>query len=109
MRNGLVELMEDMEKRAKRLAYRSQRLMTAALQAALECNIPKVQGDDFTASVGQSKGKVIISDEAQLPDEAFRTKREVNRSWIRDQLLTGVEVPGAEISNGEPNWTIRTL
>ena len=108
MRNGLVELMEDMEKRAKRLAYRSERLMTAALQAALECNIPKVQGNDFTASVGQSKGKVVISDEAQLPDEAFRTKREVNRSWIRDQLLTGVEVPGASLSNPEPHWTVRT-
>ena len=107
--DGLGELMEKMKKRAARLHYRSERLMAAALQAAQETGVKKVIAPDFVASVGQSKGKVVIVDEAQLPDDAFRTKREVDRSWIRDLLLTGVDVDGAELSNPSPNWVVRIL
>jgi hypothetical protein len=83
--------------------------MVAALQAAQECGIAKIKAPDFTASVGKSQGKVVIVDEERLPNQAFRTKREINRSWIRDQLLTGVDVAGAELSNGETHWTVRTV
>lgn len=109
MREGLTDLMNEMRKRAERLDYRVERLMAAALQAAQECGITKITAADFTASVGKSQGKVVIVDEAQLPKECLRTKYEINRSYIHDQLLTGVAVPGAELSNPKPHWTVRTV
>jgi phosphoribosylaminoimidazole-succinocarboxamide synthase len=109
MRNGLLELMTRMKERAERLDYRAQRLMAAALQAAQECGIKKITAPDFTAGIGQSKGKVVIVDEALLPDYCFRTKREIDRAYVRDELLTGVDVPGASLSNPEPHWTVRSV
>ena len=109
MRAGLSDLMETLRKRSERLKARSERLMAAALQAAQECGIKKITAPDFTANVGQSQGKVVFVNESLLPQDCFRTKYEINRSLIRDRLLTGVDVPGAELSNPEPHFTVRSL
>lgn len=109
MRDGLTDLMNLMKKRAERLNARCERLEAAALQAAEECGVTKITVPDFTASIGAGQGKVVIVDEAQLPQDCLRTKYEINRSLIRERLLTGVDVPGAELSNPISHWIVRVV
>jgi hypothetical protein len=50
---------------------------------------------------------VIITDEAALPDNVVRIKREPNKTLIRELIDQGVAVNGAELSNSEPSLAMR--
>ena len=61
-----------------------------------------------SASVMVGKPGVVITDDAAIPDEYVHTKREPKKTLIRDDLLQGVVIPGAELRNPMPYITIRT-
>jgi hypothetical protein len=50
--------------------------------------------------------KVIVTDEAVLPDNCVRIVREPNRTAIKEHLARGEPVPGAELSNAEPSLAV---
>lgn len=61
------------------------------------------------ASLSRSNGprRVIITDEAEVPESYCRIKREPAKDIIREALEAGEYVPGAALSNGET--TLRVL
>lgn len=89
---------ERQQKAMRELAYR---LMEAA-------DIRKRELAEATLSIRQGTPKVIVTDEAIIPDILMRIKREPDKARIKDLLAAGQEVRGCTLSNGEPSISIRT-
>ena len=105
--SGLAGMIEDMEARKARFVkrvttYRAliERIMSAA-------DISKLPLPEATLSLRPSPPRVVIANEAAIPDEYWRTKREPNKTAIKDALRDGVTIPGAFLSNGEPALSVR--
>ncbi len=75
------------------------------MQAA---NVRSLVLPEATLSVGTGPPKVIITDEAKVPDIMCRIVREPMKNKIRQAIKDGETVPGAVLSNGEDRLTIRT-
>lgn len=110
-KDGLKKRMIEMADRLQRLLDRADKLGALALWAAQEAGLPpKIMAPDFTASIVTPKhGKVIITAQAALPDRYIRRKVEESpdKKAIGEALAGGEMVPGAELANPEPHWTIR--
>ena len=50
---------------------------------------------------------VIITDESQIDEDFFRVKREPDKKAIKEALEVGINVRGAEMSNGGETLSIR--
>lgn len=105
--SGLAGMIEDMEARKARFVkrvttYRAliERIMSAA-------DISKLPLPEATLSLRPSPQRVVIANEAVIPDEYWRVKREPNKTAIKDALRDGVTIPGAFLSNGEPALSVR--
>lgn len=103
-----AKLAAEKRERAARFGQRALKRREAALSLLQAADIPKLEQADFTASVGKSRGKVIVADEAALPDAMFRTTRSPDKTAIGEALKDGKTVPGALLSNPEPTLTVRT-
>lgn len=58
-------------------------------------------------SVTPGKDSLKITDEAKVPAKYTQTKIVLNNAAIKAALLSGSEVPGAEIVTGAPYLTIK--
>jgi hypothetical protein len=97
-----------LQKRKLYLEFRAARKRALALYAMTEGNLPPITQPDFSAHIGRSRGKVIITNEEALALEFVRLKREPNKKAIGDALRNGDTVEGATLSNPEPTLTVRT-
>ena len=80
-------------------------LMFSALQWA---DLRKAELPEATLSIRDGVAKVVIVDEAQIPDDFMRIRKEPNKTAIKDALISGMqEVPGAAMSNIEPVLMLR--
>ena len=104
-----IEGMKDeLDERRRRYELKAEKLRSAALHAAIECGETKIIAPDFTATVSPGKRKVVITDEAAVPDSMCRIKREPSRTAIMDAISAGLSLPYATLSNPIPFWTVRT-
>jgi Siphovirus Gp157 len=99
---------DDLDERRRRYEARADKLRAAALQAAVECGETKIVAPDFTATVSPGRRKLVITDEAQVPDTFCRVKREPNKAAIMDAIEAGMTPEWATLSNRQPFWTVRT-
>lgn len=104
---ALAGIVKDNRERKARLDNKAERLRGVVLQAMGELGLKKLDGPDLTATVGAGKPKVVITDEAALPDDACIFKREPSKTAIAAALAEG-PVNGAEWSNPVPVLTVRT-
>ena len=109
------DLMEGAKERARiinaRAAhYAAQKDQLRALAYAIMDTIgeAKLKLPDLTASISAGKPRVNIVDEALIPDEYVRIKREPNRAEILAGMVLGELVPGAELVPPVPTLTVRT-
>ena len=73
------------------------------LKANMEdSGITKISGLLFTISIQNNPPSAVIDDELQLPPKYMEeeVKIKVNKSQIRQDLLSGVEIPGAHLEKG---------
>ncbi len=104
---ALEGIIKDNRERKARLDNKAERLRGVVLQAMAELGLKKLEGPDLTATVGAGKPKVVITDEAALPDDACVFKREPSKAAIAAALAEG-PVSGAEWANPIPVLTVRT-
>lgn len=71
-------------------------------------NIPKHVAADFTLSIRAGAPSVAITDEAKLPESAWKVTRSIDKAAIRAALKSGAAVPGAEMAAGMPSLSVRT-
>lgn len=90
--------------RAKRRVETMRGLLLTVMEAA---GTQKWKHPEFTVSVSAGRPGLIITDEAALPDECFRTVRELDKSKTKQLLSEGIPIAGAEMANGMPQLTIR--
>lgn len=72
-----------------------------------ESNITSVKTVEGNVSVVNSPEKVIIIDEAAIPDEYCRIKKEPDKTAIKKALNSGKHISGASLSNGGTTIMIR--
>ncbi len=104
---GTSEHIAKLQKRKQYLEYRAVRKRAMALYAMQEGNLPRITQPDFSAHVGRSRGKVIITDEDALTLNYVRYKKEPDKTAIGEALRKGDTVEGATLSNPEPTLTVK--
>jgi hypothetical protein len=99
-----VDALQSRRTRFERREQALRDLMFAMLQLA---HLKRLEMPEATVSVRVGVPKVIVTDEAALPDEYCRIKREPDRGKIKQTLSEFKPVPGATLSNAEDTLAIR--
>ena len=106
---ALKAIMARMSDRCKRIADRAKAKRSMVAETMAETGVKKITAPDFTISQTYAKQSVVVSEVADLPSWAIRTKTitEPDKDAIRIALAQG-PVPGASFSNAYPTITVRT-
>jgi hypothetical protein len=104
---ALAEMQAEMRERKARFEKKADGLRAAVRWALGELGMKRLEAPDFTATLGSGKPKVIVTDDAALPDSLCRIKREPDKTALLAALQAG-PVVGAELGNAEPVITVRT-
>lgn len=103
---ALGELIDGMTARKRRLAEGAQAMRLAVLHAMQEVGLRKIAGADMSASIGAGKPKLLVIDEALIPDEYVKITREARKADIAKVLASGQDVPGVAFGNPAPFLSI---
>ena len=104
---GLQQLESDYAKRRRRFSARAEARREAAFDLMQALNLRKVERPEFTLSVSPGKPAVIISDQATIPQQYFRVKREPDKAAIAKALEAGERIIGASFCNAAERLTVR--
>lgn len=97
---------EQLKKREVRFANRRDVVRKYILRIMEAANLRRVERPAATVSIAAGRPKVIITDEAAIPPAYHRIKTEIDKESIAKTLKTLGEVPGATLSNPEPQLRI---
>jgi len=104
---GTEAIMAEMKARRVRYELRIEAARTLAFKLMQQANVRKIELPIATLSIRAGQPRVIITDEAALPEHCIRVKREPDRVLIKDLIGQGVPISGAELSNAEPTLAVR--
>ena len=101
--DATIEEIKTRRGRFERIDEANRRFMFNMLQWA---NLRKLELPEATLSIRAGMPKVLILDEAIIPDEFCRIRREPDKIKIKAALETG-NVPGTALSNAEQVLAVR--
>ena len=104
---GIDRYVLELQKRSARIERRVEAFRSLAVKIMEYGAIKKAELPEATLSIRPGTPKVIVTDEALLPDKCVRIKREPDKTTIKDLLSKGAQIPGAVLSNSEPSLSIR--
>lgn len=93
--------------RQERFERREKAMRALAFKVLEAADLPKVELPEATLSIRAGQSKVIITDEAVIPDVLCKITRAPDKARIKELLKQGQSVRGAELSNTEPTLSIR--
>lgn len=99
--------MDNLKERRERFERREKAMRALMFSALQWADLTKVELPEATLSIRNGMPKVLITDEAQIPDEFMRIKKEPDKTLIKTALNNFEEVPGAAMSNIEPVLAVR--
>src|SRR6185312_13606821 len=99
---AIAEMIDTLKARKRRLEEGARTIRLAALHAMLEAGFKKLAAPDMTVSVGSGKPKIVIVEEALIPDDLCRVTRASSKTDIARALAEGREIPGVTLGNPEP-------
>ena len=105
--DGIGNLIATLKARSDRLEQRSDAMRALAFKVLVQAGVKKLELVAATLSIRAGQPRVIITDEARLPEQFVRIKREPDKHLIASHLKAGEPVPGAELSNSEPTLAVR--
>jgi len=105
--DGIKRLLADLRERNDRMERREESLRALAFKVMQEARLPKAELPEATLSIRQGPRKVVVINEAEIPDGCVRIKREPDKIQIKQLLQAGDHVPGCVLSNAEPVLAIR--
>lgn len=108
MADAIASRIAELESRRDRYSRREQAMRVLAFKVMEAANLRKVELPEATLSIRAGTPKVIITDEAIIPDLLCRITRSPDKTKIKELLTNGDPVQGAELSNAEPTLAIRT-
>jgi Siphovirus Gp157 len=106
---GLRLRVDDMKERLSRLELRAAKKRQLALDAMTEVGLTKLEQPDFTASARAGFPALVVIAEDRIPEAYWLPQPpKLDRQAILGELKSGVEIPGAQMSNPKPVLTVRT-
>jgi hypothetical protein len=108
MAAALKIIIDDNVSRKQRFEAKAERLRSLALWAMQEATLPKVESPDMTISQMPGRAKVIITDDALVPDEFCKIERTPKKNEIAEELKSGRFVGYAAFSNVVPILKVTT-
>lgn len=105
---ALSSRMKDMAERKSRLQARADKRRAIALALMSAVEMPRVEMPEFTASPRMSPPKVVVTEEALLPDAFVRVTKAPDKVALREALARGENIPGAMLGNGHLSLSVRT-
>jgi hypothetical protein len=105
--DGIETKMDQRKARKARFEQRYEAMRALAFKLMQQANLKKLVLPTATLSIRAGTPKVIITDEAALPENCIRIKREPDKVLIKELISQGVPISGAEMSNAEPTLAVR--
>jgi hypothetical protein len=105
--DGIGDLITETKARQQRFEQRSEAMRSLAFRLMNAAEVRKVELPQATLSIRAGVPRVIVTDEAALPPNCVRIKREPDKVIIKERLAAGETVPGAELNNSPPTLTVR--
>lgn len=98
---GIDQIIASRQKEKKALTKLNDDLIAYLKNQLSVRNEKKLTTDNFKVTVTNSKAKVVIDDEDQLPSEYFKVKiqKAINKNKIFDELRNGNTITGTHLSN----------
>ena len=93
--------------RMARFEQRVDGMRSLMLKLLQHAGVRKVELPAATLSIRAGQPRVIITDEARLPEQFVRIEREPDKHLIASHLKAGERVDGAELSNSEETLAVR--
>lgn len=98
---------DELKGRKDRLERREQALRSLIMKIMNTAELRKAELPEATLSVRPGQPKLLIIDDAEIPDNFMRIKKEPDKSLIKAALMVSRgHVPGCVLSNGEPSLAI---
>lgn len=107
MAEGVKVPVEDLRQRKARLERRGDGYGEAIERIMNAAGLSKVTLPNATLSITNAAPSVVVSDEAAIPDQFWRVKREIDKPAINAAVKAGEEIPGVSVSNGATRLTVR--
>lgn len=107
MAEGVKIPVEDLRQRKARLERRGEGYDAAIRRVMDAAGLPKVTLPNATLSITNAAPSITVADESALPDQFWRTKREIDKTAINAAAKAGEEIPGVVVSNGGTRLTVR--
>lgn len=104
---AIGERAKELAARKERYARRKDAMRALLLRLLKAADLNKVSLPEATVSVSKGRAGVEIADEALLPDNVVKLKREPDKTAIKAALDAGEDVPGAMLREGQPSVTVR--
>jgi len=105
--DGIETKMDQRKARKARFEQRYEAMRALAFKLMQQANVKKIVLPTATLSIRNGQPRVIITDEAALPENCIRIKREPDKVMIKELINQGVPITGAELSNAEPTLAVR--
>lgn len=109
LQKGLRSRMDDMKERLSRLEHRGDKKRQLALEAMSEVGLTKLEQPDFTVSVRAGPPSLVVVAENDIPNDYWVPQpAKLNRQALLNQLKTGAEITGVQLSNPKSILSVRT-
>jgi len=105
--DGIGDLIREVKERQQRFEQRSEAMRAMAFKLMNAADVRKLELPQATLSIRAGSPRVIVTDEARLPEHCIRIKREPDKVAIKEHLARGEPVAGAELSNREDVLSVR--
>jgi Siphovirus Gp157 len=104
---GLEQTIDNLMARKERFQRNDAAMRSMMLGLLQNAQLRKMELPEATISVRHGMPRVVITDEADLPGEYWRIKKEPDKIKIKQALESAASVPGASLSNSPDTITIR--
>lgn len=108
MVGAIASNIAELDQRLGRFERREKAMRQLMFKILETADLKRVELPEATLSIRNGPQKVIITNDALIPEILCRIKREPDKTRIGKLLKDGNPVQGAELSNAEPTLSIRT-
>lgn len=107
--DALKVRIEDLQARSSRLVNRAARKREIAGEAMGSAGLTRLILDDMTLSLRPNPPAVQVTDEEEVPEDYWLPQPpKLDRKALRDDVLSGRDVPGTVLSNRPDSLAVRT-
>lgn len=108
---GMVAMIKErashLDERKKRFEARAGAMTALALRLMQVAQQTKLVIPEASISILEGKDSVVIDDLDELPQGAYRIKKEADKVAIKESIQSGSEIPGARLERGADTIQVR--